>query len=92
MTTASLSGPTTALAPEVRGMVQGMCAGMLRRLQVWLKRAVLDVPELADVVPTLKQAVWLYQAGHYEECLAQATTVGRTLETFRADHPALPPL
>ncbi|WP_406724917.1 hypothetical protein WJ438_10000 [Streptomyces sp. GD-15H] len=65
---------------------------MLRRIHLWLKRAVLEVPELAEVVPTLRQSVRLYQAGQYEACLTQVMAVGRALEESRVRHPALPPL
>lgn len=92
MSSASLAGAGTMLAPEFRDLVQGMCAGMLRRIQLWLKRAVLDVPELAEVVPTLRESVRLYQAGKYEACLSQVMAVGRTLEAARTARPNLPPL
>ncbi|GHH80990.1 hypothetical protein GCM10018793_37460 [Streptomyces sulfonofaciens] len=92
MSTAGLTGAGVTHAPEFRGLVQGACAGLLRRLHRWLRRAVVDVPELADVVPVLQQSVRLYRAGQYEACLAQAMAAGRKLEASRAAHPALPPL
>ncbi|MFF7199723.1 hypothetical protein [Streptomyces sp. NPDC008141] len=65
---------------------------MLRRIHLWLQRAVLDVPQLAEVVPTLRQAARLYGEGQYEECLSQVMAVGRKLEESRAAQPTLPPL
>jgi hypothetical protein len=65
---------------------------MLRRIHLWLKRAVLDVPELAQAVPTLRESVRLYQHGQYEACLSQVMSVGRTLEASRTAYPGLPPL
>ncbi|MEU0368958.1 hypothetical protein ABZ070_01620 [Streptomyces sp. NPDC006283] len=69
-----------------------MCAGVLRRIHLWLQRAVLDAPQLAEVVPTLRQAATLYGEGKYEECLSQVMAVGRKLEESRAAHPTLSPL
>ncbi|MGY1580339.1 hypothetical protein [Streptomyces sp. MN13] len=69
-----------------------MCAAMLRRIHLWLKQAVLDVPEFAQAVPALREAVRLYQYGQYDACLSQVTSVGRTLEASRASYPGLPPL
>lgn len=88
------AGPNagTTLPPEVRDVVQGMCQGMLRRIHLWLKRAVLEVPELAQAVPALRESVRLYQNERYEACLSQVMAVGRSLEAARAAHPALPPL
>jgi hypothetical protein len=67
-------------------------AATLQRCYRWLEQAIQSAPQLGHLVPPLLTAVQLYEAEHYEACLAQTIAVMQVAQQLRSALPLLPPL
>ena len=67
-------------------------AAALHRCYRWLEQAIQSAPQLGHLVPPLLTAVQLYEAEHYEACLAQTIAVMQVAQQLRGVLPLLPPL
>jgi hypothetical protein len=67
-------------------------AAALQRCYRWLDQAIQSAPQLGHLVPPLLTAVQLYEAEHYEACLAQTIAVMQVAQQLRSVLPLLPPL
>jgi hypothetical protein len=67
-------------------------AAALQRCYRWLEQALPSAPQLGHLVPPLLTAVQLYEAEHYEACLAQTMAVMQVTQQLRGALPLLPPL
>lgn len=67
-------------------------AASLHRCYRWLEQSIQSAPQLGHLVPPLLTAVQLYEAEHYEACLAQTIAVMQVAQQLRSVLPLLPPL
>lgn len=89
---AGAPAPPAFVQPMIEEAQREQAAALLQHTYRWLDEAVVDVPQLADVVPAMVAAVQMYQAGQYSPCLNQITAVVGSLQQARGAFPALPPL
>jgi hypothetical protein len=85
----SSQAPQVAVAREALRLP---AAAALQRCYKWLEQAVNVAPQLVSLMPPLLTAVQLYEAEHYQACLAQTAGVMQVIAQLQASIPMLPQL